>query len=1085
MHQIDERGVQILIGVLRRPAPGRVRLSVAGLRRRKDRETRIQEALARLAGIRLASASALTGNVLVLFDPLRITEETLLVEGARAVEAALNVRVLLVGEHDSDRPMRSPNGRAVAPIGRSARPTSPSAVARSAKPTSAPSRRRGADEGSPPWHALVALEVTSRLDVDLVQGLPTSEVEARRRVYGPNQLPEPSPPSSLRLFLGQLANAPSALLVAGAVLSAATGGIVDAALIGAVLLVNATIGAATERSGQRAIAALRRSVAIRARVRRNGVERLVEAGELVPGDLVKLRPGDPVPADARVVFAHRLQVEESALTGESHPVAKQHEPAELVSALADRRSMVYRGTTVTGGHGEVVVVATGHATVIGSVRALAAGAARPPAPLEHDLNRLGRGLALTAAGICGGVFGLAILRQLGLRPALTTGISLAVAAIPEGLAAIATTVLALGSGRMQKKGTLIRTLSAAEALGSVTVVCADKTGTITENRMVASECIVDGRTVTIGGSALSIRGEFCVDGRPVAPEEVPGLLDALRIGALCTDAEIDTSGDTIVSPDTIVSGDAVVIEGSATEGALLVAAAKAGLDSALLARQYPRVDRRDRGNGRRYMVTVHRLPAALAAGDGGLIGLAKGSPEGILTLCDRVARNGETVPLDEEMRATILAQNAEMGSRGLRVLGLAARPLPMAYDDGDLAEGFVWHGKIGLSDPIRPAAPAAIKQLHRAGIRTVMITGDQAPTATAIARELSLSRRGSLETLEAAELASLPPEVLRERVRDVGIFARVPPELKLAIVRALQSNGDVVAMTGDGVNDAAALRAADVGVAMGESGTELARELADVVLSTDDFSRFVDAVEEGRLVRCNVRRVLHYLLATNASEVWTVTGAVALGLATPLTPLQLLWLNVISDLGPAVGLATEAPPPDLMSRPPRDPSEPIVTAPLRRRILFESGAISLGALGTYGLGILRHGLGPVAQTMAFASLTGAQLLHVPLARSGDRPATAEGIPGNRVLTLGVGAAVLLQIGAVFFPPLRAALGGAKLGLVDVLIAALGSALPIAGIHGARALQAPRPRRVRRLGARASQRRSALPAPGQPVVPDRA
>jgi Ca2+-transporting ATPase len=339
-----------------------------------------------------------------------------------------------------------------------------------------------------------------------------------------------------------------------------------------------------------------------------------------------------------------------------------------------------------------------------------------------------------------------------------------------------------------------------------------------------------------------------------------------------------------------------------------------------------------------------------------------------------------------------------------------------------------------------------------------MITGDQAATATAVARELRLSRRGSLESIEASELATLPPGVLRGRVRDVGIFARVQPEQKLAIVRALQEGGDVVAMTGDGVNDAAALRAADVGVAMGQSGTELARELADVVLSTDDFARFVDAVEEGRLVRCNVQRVLHYLLATNASEVWTVGGSVALGLASPLTPLQLLWLNLISDVGPAVGLATEPAPPDLMTRPPRDPKEPLVSVGLRRRILGESLAISLGALGVYGLGVLRYGPGPVAQTMAFAALTGSQLLHVPLARTGDRPADAGGVPYNPKLAWGVGVSVLLQVGAVFFPPLRAALGGAAIGLGDALIALVGSLLPIAGIHAVRALSAPPPRR---------------------------
>ena len=1046
------------LSVLRRPAPGRLRLAVSGLRRRPDREAAVEAALVRLAGVRIVSASALTGNALVLFDPSALTEDALLTEGTRLLAASLNGHSAGLGQAPARKGAAVSDGHPAS----GQTPSVPAGVAAGRDGRLVPRRAGLVQSEAPlervPWHSLKAAEAARLLGTNPARGLQAADVEVRRQRHGPNRLPEPSPPSLLRLFLGRFADSPSVLLAAGAVLSLATGGIADAVLISTVLLANATIGAATERSGHRAIAALRRSVAIKARVRRDGAESVVEAGELVPGDVIKLLPGDPVPADARLTFAHRLQVEESALTGESRPADKDVLPVEVSAILAERRCMLYRGTTVVGGHGEAIVVATGGATVAGRLRVLAARAAAPPAPLERDLNVMGRTLAITAAGVCAGVFGLTVLRGMGALPAIATGISLAVAAIPEGLGTIGTTVLALGSNRMRRKGTLIRTLGAAETLGSVTVVCADKTGTITENRMVARECTVDGHTIAIGGPALSTRGSFRLAGRAVAPEDAPGLLDALRIGALCNDAELDFQ-----------SQHEVLVQGSATEGALLVAAVKAGLDVEALQREFPRVDRRDRGDGRRYMITVHRLPerrptSFRGSATGGLIALAKGSPEEILDICDRIARGAESVPLDGTSRATILARNAEMAGRGLRVLALAARELPERYDEADLAGGFVWHGHIGLADPIRPAAPSTIQALHRAGIRTVMITGDQAQTAAAVARELNLSDGGPLRVVEGAELASASPEILHDLVKDATVFARVPPDLKLAIVRALQTNGDVVAMTGDGVNDAAALRAADVGIAMGESGTELARELADVVLSTDDLARFVDAVEEGRLLRCNVRRVLHYLLATNASEVWAVVGALVFGQASPLTPLQLLWLNMVGDFAPAIGLATEPAPPGLMRQPPRDPREPIVPRPLQRGLLGESLAISLGTLGAYGLGLLRHGPGPAARTMAFASLSGAQLLHVPLVRA-PRPAGEGDVPPNRALALAIGISALLQVAAVFFPPLRAALGGARIGLADAAISLLGSALPIAAIQGTRALQAPR----RMRGARRMKR----------------
>ncbi len=986
--------------------PGRLRVAVAGLRRNPDRRRAVEEAFSRLEGVRSVSASPLTGNALVTFDPSR-WDAPLLLDTAAGI----------LGE---------------------IRTTS----------RSAEGMRPASNGGEPKWYALPASEVVALLRANPEDGLDPQEASNRLRRFGPNRLPEPKEPSLLRLLAGQLSNAPTLMLGVGAALSFATGAVVDALLIGGVLVANAIIGTATEHAGHRAIAALRRAAPINGRVLRGGRSEVLDAELLAPGDTILLLPGDPLPADARVWDAHRLTVEESALTGESQPVEKSPDPVDPRAPLAERRCMVYRGTTVLGGRGRAIVAATGGRTALGELHLLAAEEAAPPTPLKRDLDRMGRQLAFASAGISLGVLGLSLLRNIPLSQALGTAVALGVAAMPEGLPATATTVLALSSGRMRRKGTLIRSLHAAEALGSVTVVCADKTGTITENRMSIGEIRVDGERIRVTGPALSPQGDFYADGRRVQPTEIPPLAEMLKISVLCSDAEIvgRTNGE-------------LSIDGSATEGALLVAALKSGLNPEDLRQEYPRIDRRDRGEGRRYMVTVHRGPE-------GLFALAKGAPDELLEICDLALIRHEMVPLDAEIKAELRRRNAEMAARAMRVLAFARRDLPEGYGEEDLSSGFVWCGLAGLTDPIRSSAPGAVEALKRAGIRTVMITGDQAPTAEAVARQLRLALGGRLHVLEAGDLAGMDPEVLRGLVGHVEVFARTPPVMKLAIVRALQANDEIVAMTGDGVNDAPALRAADVGVAMGERGTELARELAAVVLSTDDFSRMVDAVEEGRLVRANVRRVLHYLFATNASEVWAVAAAVALGLPSPLSPGQLLWLNLISDLTPALGLAMEPRDPDLMSQPPRNPREPIIPPDLRRRILGESVALASGSLAAYGLGIRRHGPGTVSRGMAFWSLATADLLHVALARAGTRPALSYERAVSRPLAVGVGISGLLQLGVLVLSPLQALLGTRPLGLIDGLISLAAAVLPVAAIElqrwlGHPALPAPREMAPRR------------------------
>jgi Ca2+-transporting ATPase len=1003
--------------VVRRPAlPGRVRLTIPGLRRAPERERPLETRLGQIPGVQMVRANAWTGNVLVLFDADVCSVEDL----------------VAVSRDFADAP--APEARAWYRTGRKKTREREIGVAVEVEEADAAGAR------AVPWHALDLPATTARLDVDVERGLSTVETARRLEQFGPNRMPEPNQTSLAELVIRQCINAPTALLGAGAIISIATGGLLEAGLIVAVLGINAAVGAATERTGQRAIGALRHTTPIRARARRDGEVQVIDADLLVPGDIIQLLPNDPVPADARVLDAHRLMVEESALTGESRPVDKIPVPVDPRLPLADRCSMLHRGTTVVGGRGYAIVVETGERTAIGVLHVLAAEAEVPPTPLERDLGQLGRWLAGGAGIICTGVGGLGLLYGTPVYQSLELAVSLGVAAIPEGLTALATSVLALASRRMRRQGTLIRTLGAAEALGSVTVVCADKTGTLTENRMAAREMYVAGQTLRIGGAALDPIGAFVAEDPSVKLTIDPMasiLHDALLIGVLCSDAELEASA----------SGD-LVIDGSATEGALQVAVTKAGLSPADLRAASPRLDQRDRTDGRRHMVTVHRR-------DGVLQAFMKGSPEDVLTRCDTVRLPDGDVPLDDALLAEIGSVNAHMAGKAMRVLGLAIRTLPEGYHQDEVGRGYTFLGLIGLVDPVRPAVPSAIKALHQAGIRTVMITGDQALTATAVARELGLSRRGTLHVLEAGDLTAMDGETLRGLVGDVGIFARVPPEMKLAVVRALQANGEVVAMTGDGVNDGPAMRAADVGVAMGERGTELARELADVVLSTDDFTHMVNAVEEGRLVRENVRRVLHYMLSTNASEIWVVVGAVAVGLPSPLTPLQLLWLNLVTDIAPGLGLAVEPREPDLMERPPRDPKEPIIPRPLYRRMLIESGVIAAGALAAYGIGVMRHGRGPVAQTLAFASLLGAQLLHVPLARAGDGPASAGGRPPNRTLQAGMALSAGLQLVALFFPPIRTVLGGAALPLIDLGIAALGAVVPVALIELERIVRARR------------------------------
>jgi Ca2+-transporting ATPase len=970
------------VQVVHRAVPGRARFRVSRLYRAEALTQAVEQELAARPGILLVVANPLTGSVLVLFD------------GDWDIETlALALQRLISSPPvESQRPVRQ---RRTA--------TAPPAVR--------------ADTAARPWHLLAPETVLAEVGGDAQAGLTVAQARERLQRHGPNALPQAAERSPLAILIGQFQSLPVALLAASAVVSVVTGGLADAAVILGVVAINAAIGFVTETQAERTIQALTRAAPPPVHVLREGSVQLVPTADVVVGDVLVLSPGIPVAADARLLEAQSLTADESSLTGESLPVVKDARVLEGRDIpLADRTDMVYRGTQVTGGQGLAVVVATGAATEIGHIQALL-GEARPPeTPMERQLDTLGNQMVLISSAVCGGVFVVGLLRGQGFLPMLKTAISLAVAAVPEGLPTVATTTLALGLKRMQRKKVLIRSLEAVETLGAVQVVCLDKTGTLTRNRM---EVVA----LHVGRQRLAHRdGRFLgMGGRPADPYRWAELLILLHVAVLCNETQVNGSRG------------AYVLTGTPTENALMYMAIGAGVDVTALAQQHPRVHVSYRAENRLYMSTVHQS-------NGGRIVAMKGNPAEVLELCGWHMHDGVRVPLTEDDRHAILADNERMAGAALRVLGLAwGETEDGAVTPGD---GLTWLGLVGMADPVREGVPAFIRQFHEAGINTVMITGDQSATAYAIGHELRLSGDDHLEILDSTHLEALDPEVLRGLAQRVHVFARVSPAHKLRIVQALQRAGHVVAMTGDGINDGPALKAADIGIAMGAAGTDIAREVADVVLEEDKLETLVVAVSQGRTIYNNIRKSVHFLLSTNLSEIMVMFGSVALGLGSPLNPMQLLWINLVTDVFPALALALEPPEPDVLRRPPRDPQEPIVRPADFKRIAFEGGAITAGALAAYGYGMARYGAGAQAGTLAFTSLTVAQLLHAISSRSDHLSIfSRERLPPNPYLRAAFGGSMVLQAGTLILPGLRGFLGLAPIGALDVLAVAGAAAAP--------------------------------------------
>ncbi len=831
-----------------------------------------------------------------------------------------------------------------------------------------------------------------------------------------------------------------ALLVVAGGIALALGQNIEAVAIAVVIVLNAAIGFATEHKAASALARLRADAVQLARVRRDGHERELPAAALVPGDVVLVAAGDRVPADGRVFEETRLEVDEATLTGESLPVSKSGRPvADRDAAIADRSSMLHMGTAVTAGRGGCLITSTGAHTEMGKVGTLLAQVDDRRTPLEAKLAQLSRALLVIVLVLCAVIVGAGLLRGNGLLFMIEIGISLAIAAVPEGLLAVTTMTLAVGMQRMVKMHALVRRLPAVEALGSTTVICSDKTGTLTRNEMTVRAYEIAGRHIDVTGVGYALDGQLRVDGDEVHPtaDDPAGraLQLALRIGALCNDARIDRSGG------------AAVVLGDPTEAALVVAAEKAGMQRAALEQAYPRRAELPFDSDRKVMATVHRTP------EGGLVAYVKGAPAVLLEASVSMLDARGTTPMSPAARRDGRATNDKLAASALRVLGLAYRELPEEHRDEDLTRGLTFVGFVGMIDPLRDGARDTIASCRTAGIRVIMITGDQQATAAEIARQLGLdvdAEGHPLRTVHARELNGLDADGWNKVVASTAVFARASPEHKLRIVETLQRDGQVVAMTGDGVNDAPALRTADIGVAMGIRGTEVAKASADLIIMDDNFATIVGAVEQGRIIVNNILRFVHYLFSSNLAEIVTVFGAVMLGWPLPLGVLQILWLNLVTDIFPAMALALEPSAPDVMRRPPRDPRQPLMTPAFAWLIVWQGLLLGVCTLVAFQIGMRWYGTEDVglrhAVTIAFMTLALAQVFHAFNARSQKRSAFASRLFTNGWLWGATALCLLLQLAAVAVPPLRAVLHTVWLTPADWLLIAACALAPVAVVE---------------------------------------
>jgi len=793
--------------------------------------------------------------------------------------------------------------------------------------------------------------------------------------------------------------------MAASAVTATLGHWVDASVILAVVLLNAVIGFVQEGKAENALSAIRQMLSPNAMVMRDGRQMTVRADELLPGDIVLLQSGDKVPADLRLFRVKGLQIQESVLTGESMAVEKITEPVAQEAVIGDRRCMAYSGTLVTHGQGAGVVVATGPQTEIGRISTLVSEVESVTTPLLRQMAQFGRWLTLAILGIAIVTFAFgSLVRDYATAEMFLAAVSLAVAAIPEGLPAIMTITLAIGVQRMAWRNAIIRRLPAVETLGAVSVICSDKTGTLTRNEMTVRTIATAGNLFELAGTGYDPHGAISLSNRDVLPEERPLLLEVIRAAVLCNDASLEQRND-----EWLVHGDPM-------EGALLVSGLKAGLDIEAEGKQYPRTDLIPFESEHRFMATLHHSHA----GDAFIF--LKGAPERVLEMCARQRTMDGDRPLDSNYWLTRIE---EMAQQGQRVLAIAVKPVSneqLELKFSDVENDLLMLGLFGLIDPPREEAIAAVQACKRAGIRVKMITGDHGATACAIARQLKLVNAEDVHT--GQELESMSEDELRQRVLDVDVYARVNPEHKLRLVRLLQEQGLIVAMTGDGVNDAPALKRADVGTAMGQNGTEAAKEAAEMVLADDNFASIAHAVEEGRTVYDNLKKAILFILPTNGGEALIILAAILFGFhQLPLTPVQILWVNMVTAVTLALSLAFEPPEQHVMQRPPRDAHEPILTAYLAWRVAFVSVILMSGTFGLF-LWETGHSVSiEHARTVAVNTLVMFEIFYL----FNSRYITASifnraGLTGNRYVLIAIGVLIIFQLGFTYLAPMQSLFG---------------------------------------------------------------
>ena len=886
---------------------------------------------------------------------------------------------------------------------------------------------------TPSWHAHPADEALAALQSP-DGGLSADEARARLDRYGPNRLTPPPKRSALLRFLAQFNNVLIYVLIAAGVVTVLLGEFTDAAVIAGVVLINALIGYVQEGKAEQALDAIRSMLSPQAVVLRGGHQQTVPAEELVPGDRVMLCSGDRVPADLRLIHAKGLRVQEAALTGESVPVSKSTDAVDADAPLGDRSGMAYSATLVAQGQGVGVVVATGDATELGRIGTMLAGVQELTTPLLAQMAVFGRWLTLGILALTAVTFLFGTLVQgEPWAEMVMAAVGLAVAAIPEGLPAVMTITLAIGVTRMARRNAIIRRLPAVETLGSVGVICSDKTGTLTRNELIVQTVVTAGAEYTVDGTGYRPEGAFLRDGAAVdpAPEAVladPVLTELARAALLCNDAELqrDETGDWTVA-------------GDPTDGALLALGLKAGLDAKEESRRHPRTDVIPFESEHKFMATLHHDQNNAPGGQGVLY--VKGAPEQVLSMCDQVLGSTGAQPLDA---AAWHARVEALASHGQRVLALArrsARPGQSGLDMADVEKGLTLLGLCGLIDPPREEAIEAVRQCQAAGIRVKMITGDHAGTAQAIGRHFSLS--GTAMT--GAELDRIGEDDLIAVARETDVFARTTPEHKLRLVRALQASGQTVAMTGDGVNDAPALKRADVGVAMGQKGTEAAKEAASMVLADDNFASIAHAVEEGRTVYDNLRKTILFLLPTNGAQALVILAAVLAGYTLPITPVQILWVNMVTAVTLGLALAFEPPEAEVMKRPPRSPTEPILPGYLIGRMVLVMALLVAASFGFFLYQEARGSSPEMASTMAVNTLVMGEIFFLLNARAVTASVlNRQGLFGSRPVWISIGLMLALQLAFTYAPPMQRLFGTAAVGWTEwVWMTAAGLAIFLA------------------------------------------